>query len=62
MGKTFRKDSDDFYSRKSNYENRNCNKKSAYYADSDTLEEVKRIIERNNKKEIYELHNDKKRR
>lgn len=62
MGKTFRRNSDDFHCRKSNDEYRNCNKKYQHCIDADMIEEVKRTIERNNKKETYELHNDKKRR
>lgn len=62
MGKTFRKNSDDFHKRKSAYENKNCGKKWDFF-DPDLIEDVKSTIDSNNRKSNnYELYNDCKRR
>lgn len=62
MGKTFKRNSDDFYSKKSTYEGRNCNKEgSEFYIDYSLIEDTKKIIDSNNRKNKKYV-NDKKRR
>lgn len=59
MGKTWRKN-DDFHGKKTSYENKTRNKSDLIYFNDRLIDEI--VPELSNKKEIYELYNDKKRR
>lgn len=62
MGKTFRRNSDDFHHRKSTYEGRNCvRENSEFYIDYSLIEDTKKIVDSNNRKSKKYV-NDKKRR